>query len=258
MKNTPESVTGHKPLDRAFQILSAVAGAGRPMSMTEIGLQCRLPLPTVHRLVADLSERALLAPALGSKKLVVGSALVNLGAAAVNAAIGGHSVHEVLVRLSARIGEDFQVAHRVNDDLVYLDVVHAARSQGLRFEQGRHSPLHCTSIGKLFLAEMPPEAFERWLASVQLTRLGPNTIVTAEQLREVVSHVRKAQWASSNEEIAAGVVGCAVPIRIKGRLVAGLGISVPTARVRFIEMDQFRAPMQEAAAEIGTRLAGDI
>lgn len=255
MKNPPETVTRYKPLDRVLQVLGAVAGADRPLSMTEIANQCELPLPSVHRLVAELTERGLLGGVLGSKKLVIGPALVSLGAAALNAAMRANPVHEVLVGLSSRLGEDFQVAHRVDDDLVYLDVAHAARSQGLRFEQGRHSPLHCTSIGKLFLAEMPEEAFERWLARANLARLGPNTIVSRDKLREVVAQVRQAQWASNNEEIAAGVVGCAVPIRVNGRLVAGLGISVPSARVKFSEIEQFRAPMQEAADEIGARLA---
>jgi DNA-binding IclR family transcriptional regulator len=141
---------------------------------------------------------------------------------------------------------------------VYLDAVHAARSQGLHFEHGRHSPLYCTSIGKLFLADMPREAFERWLTQVELKAAAPNTIVSADKLRRVIDGVRKQQWASSNEEMAAGVVGCAVPVRdANGRLIAGLGVSAPSARLPFSQIDQFREPMRAAAAEISSRLSAD-
>lgn len=257
MDTTSPEVTRDQPLDRLLLVLRAVATAQRPVSMTEVANQCDLPLPSVHRLVAQLAERGLLKTVPGSKKLVVGFALVSLGAAALDASMHSDPVHDVLVSLSARIGEDFQLAHRVDDDLVYLDVVHAARSQGLRFQQGRHSPLYCTSIGKLYLAEMPADAFERWLKRAELTSLGPNTITDASKLRTVVKAARKEQWASSNEEISAGVVGCAVPVRVNGQLVAGLGISVPSARVKFADIEQFREPMQVAAAEISVRLAAE-
>lgn len=257
MSSTFEEVTKDQPLDRLLSVLRAVADAGRPITMTEVANQCGLPLPSVHRLVAQLSERGLLRNVPGTKKLIVGSALISLSAAALDASMRADPVHDILVALSTQIGEDFQIAHRVDDDLVYLDVVHAARSQGLRFQQGRHSPLYCSSIGKLYLAEMPVDVFERWLQHTRLEPLAPHTIVSPDLLRDVVQAVRTSQWASSNEEIAAGVVGCAVPIRVKGKLVAGLGISVPSARVKFSEIEQFRKPMQEAAAEIGARLTAE-
>jgi DNA-binding IclR family transcriptional regulator len=73
-----------------------------------------------------------------------------------------------------------------------------------------------------------------------------------------VRKVKKEGWAMSNEEIAAGVVGCAVPIRdFDGRLVAGLGLSIPSARVAFDQLSQFRAAMQSAAAEIAAALAAE-
>jgi DNA-binding IclR family transcriptional regulator len=251
-------VTTDQPLDRLLCVLRVVANAARPMTMTQVATECALPLPTVHRLLAQLMERGLLKYLPGSKKLTVGFALVSLGAAAVDAAMRADPIHDVLVSLSARIGEHCQIGHRVDNDVVYLDAVHAARSQGLHFEHGRHSPLYCTSIGKLFLADMPREAFERWLTQVELKAVAPNTIVSADRLRRVIDGVRKQQWASSNEEMAAGVVGCAVPIRdANGQLVAGLGVSAPSARLPFGQIDQFREPMRAAAAEISSRLSAD-
>ena len=253
---TSHPVTTDQPLDRVFAVLRAVANSAQPMSMTQVAKECALPVPTVHRLLAQLTERGLLKYLPGSKRLTVGFALVNLGTAAVDAAMRTDPIHEVLVSLSTRIGEHCQIGQRMNNDVVYIDAVHTARSQGLHFDHGRHSPLYCTSIGKLFLAEMPRDAFESWLRQVELKRVAPNTIVSPDKLRTVINAVRKQQWASSNEEMAAGVVGCAVPIRTPdGQLVAGLGISVPSARVPFSEMMQFRKPMQAAAAEICRRLS---
>jgi len=65
----------------------------------------------------------------------------------------------------------------------------------------------------------------------------------------VLDATRKRGWAKTNEEDVRGVVDCAVPILSPDReLIACLAVSVPMARVSFVELDRFIAPLQKAAA----------
>lgn len=256
MNSEPHAVARDQPLDRLLHVLTVVAQADRPITMTDVATACGLPVPTVHRLVAQLEERRLLKRVLGSKKLAVGVGLVNLGAAAVSASLRADQSHQILVALSGRIGEHCQIGQRLDNEVVYVDAVYTTRSQGLHFEHGRRAPLYCTSIGKLFLADMPPDQFDWWLEHAELEPVAPNTIISRDTLRRVVDHVRQAQWATSDEEVVAGVVGCAVPIRnAQGTLVAGLGISVPSARLAFDALNAFQQPMRDAAAELTAAIA---
>lgn len=240
-----------QPLDRMLALLEAVAAAARPMSMTEIAQVCQLPVPTVHRLVAQAELRGLVKRMLGTKKLMVGFRLLNLGFAAVEASLRSDHPHQVLTAFAEQLGEHSQLGVRLDNSVVYVDTVKASRSQGLHFEPGRRSPLYCTSIGKLFLADLPPEEFDWWLRHADLAPITGNTIVDREQLQKAIKAVRKSGWATSNEELAVGVVGCAVPVRDKtGRLVAGLGISVPKARVAHGQLAEFRPAMETASREI--------
>jgi IclR family acetate operon transcriptional repressor len=256
---TPDGdVAREQPFDRALAVLDVVTRAARPVSVTDIAGECGLPVPTVHRLVAQLEKRALLKRVLGSKKFVVGFGLVRLGVAAIEAALRTDRPHQILVAFANQIGEHCQVGLRSENSILYIDTAQALRSKGLHFEQGRRAPLHCTSIGKLFLAEMTDAEFGWWLSHAPLEAVAPRTLVSPVTLRSVVRKVKKEGWAMSNEEIAAGVVGCAVPIRdFDGRLVAGLGLSIPSARVAFDQLSQFRAAMQSAAAEIAAALAAE-
>lgn len=259
MSTHPENNQGKpmddKPLDRLLSVMEVVARAAHPISMTDIATACDLPVPTVHRLVAQLEERRLLKRLPGSKKLLVGFALVQLGTAAVHSALRTDLPHQILVALSARIGEHCQIGQRIDNEVVYLDAASSIRSQGLRFEQGKRSPMHCSSIGKLFLADMSVEQLDWWLSHVELTRETANTITAPKQLLQAIERVRAEQWATSNEEVIAGVVGCAVPIRDEqGRLIAGLGIAVPSARVPYEGLGQFREVMEQAAREIAAAL----
>jgi IclR family acetate operon transcriptional repressor len=245
-----------QPFDRALAVVDAVVGAARPVSVTDIASECGLPVPTVHRLVAQLEKRGLLKRVLGSKKLVVGYGLVRLGIAALEAALRTDRPHQILLAFANQIGEHCQIGLRSENAVLYIDTAQAVRSKGLHFEQGRRSPLHCTSIGKLYLAEMSDAEFDWWLSHAPLQSLAPRTIVSPAALRTVVKNVKKQGWAMSNEEVAAGVVGCAVPIRdFEGRLLAGLGISVPSARVSFDQLPRFRTAMESAAAEIAAALS---
>jgi DNA-binding IclR family transcriptional regulator len=255
---SPDEVTREQPLDRALAVLEVVANATRPISMTAIAAECDLPVPTVHRLVAQLEKRGLLKRVLGSKKLLVGCALVNLSVAVIESALRSDRPHQILISFANEIGEHCQVAMRADDSLLYLDTARALKSQGLHFEQGRRSPLHCTSIGKLFLAELRDADLDWWLAHAPLEPLTPRTLVSPAELRMEVQKVRREGWGTNNEELAAGVVGCAVPIRdYAGRLIAGLGISAPSARIAFDQLPRFRTAMESAAAKIRAALPAD-
>lgn len=251
-KAKPRKGAREQPLDRALAVLDALASAARPTSITELATLCGLPVPTAHRLAGQLEARGLVKRALGSKKLLVGPALVRLGMAAAQAAVRSDRVHDVLVALAAKLGEPCQIGVRAGNEVVYVDTVRPARSAGLHFEQGRRAPLHSSSIGKIFLAELPDEQLALWLKNAELPRLTPATIVSARKLEAVIADVRRNGWAASNEEFAPGVVGCAVPIRLRdGSLIAGLGISVPSARASFAEVKRHVPLLQRAAREIG-------
>jgi len=260
MNTTPshsEDMRGERdqPLDRAMAILRAVSQAAGPSSLTDIATACDLPAPTVHRLVAQLEQRGFLKRPPGSKRLVVGHALVQLANDTIEAAARNDRARQILISLANDIGEHCQLGVRSGNDVLYVDAAQSARSSGLQFEHGKRAPLYCTSIGKLFLADMPPEDFDAWLSLARLEPHTAHTATTAQAMRTLVAKVRASGWATSNEELAAGVVGCAVPVRgRKSLLLAGLGISVPSARVAYAELERFRAPMEAAAAEISAEL----
>ena len=59
---------------------------------------------------------------------------------------------------------------------IYLDRVESAWPFGLRFEPGSRVPLHCTSMGKLFLSQLPDKKRALLLRSIPLYRYTENTI----------------------------------------------------------------------------------
>lgn len=247
----------NQPLDRAFAVIETVAKSDRALSITEIARYCNISVPSVHRIASHLEQRHLLKRAFGSKKFIVGTALVRLSAAAVEASIRADEVVKVLEALSNELGEHCQLGVRSGNEMVFSTTARAARGTGLHIEQGERAPLYCCSTGKLFLAEMAPEEFAAWLRSTPRQAATRRTLVSERKLRAAISTVREEGWAASNEELAVGIVGCAVPVRASdGRLVAGLGVTVPTARTSFGELQRFRPMMKKSAQTIAKAITG--
>lgn len=257
MRAQKKTENTEQPMDRAFAVLDTVVAQAAPVSVTDIAGALDLPVPTAHRLVAQLEKRGLLKRALGSKKVLIGEALVRLGVSAVEAAMRTDRPHQILLALSTSLGEHVQVGVRSDNDVLYVDTARVPLSgPGLMFEQGRRAPLHCTSIGKIFLAEMADADFAQWLAQMPLPAATSHTITKRPQLKAAITQVRKTGWAVSDEEFAVGVVGCAVPIRRRdGQLIAGLGLSVPSARMSLADLVPYRAQMESAAKSIAEALA---
>lgn len=159
--------------------------------------------------------------------------------------------HQILLGLAGELGEPCHLGVRSADEIVYVDAARTKRSAGLQFEPGRRAPMHCTSIGKIYLADLSEEELAWWLTHTDLPKLARATITSKPKLRSVVGEARKNGWAASIEEFAPGVVGCAVPVRLgNGKLLAGLGVSVPSARTTFSKLKAFVPVLKNAAHQI--------
>lgn len=257
MKNKSSRVSQSQPLDRALIILEALAGARRPLTVTELAAACELPLTTAHRMTQQLEERGMVKRALGSKKLIVGTRLARLGSAASEAAARTDRTHHLLMELAREVGESCQLGIRSGDEVMYVDTAQITPAIGLHFEQGRRSPLYCTSIGKLYLAEMDEAELEWWLDTTRRVAHTPNTVTDKAQFLEMARTIRQRQWAANNEELLLGVAGCAVPIRLStGQLLACVGLYVPTARMPFERLTEYVPALNETARKIARTVEG--
>jgi IclR family transcriptional regulator, acetate operon repressor len=250
----PDPQSREQPLDRIFLLMEAVARAGKPTTITEIAAQIGLPPPTVHRLVAQLVSRDLLKRALDSKRVLVGPRLVDFGARVLKGAMLADQSHLILSNLANELGEHCQVGIVAEGAVLYVDTARADRALGLQFQPGRRAPLHCTSMGKLFLASLPETSFEEWLSGSLLKSYTGNTITDRKLLRREIAAIRLRGWASNREEYVPGVSGCAVPLPGGGSFVAGLGTSAPSVRLDSAKMKELVPRLSSAAEAIAQAL----
>ncbi|MFJ2773654.1 IclR family transcriptional regulator [Streptomyces sp. NPDC087300] len=219
---------GPASVDRALDLLEAVARSSRPVGAKALAAELGCALSTVYHLLAPLTARGHLArtpdgfalgprvPALyrsfqrhagvdaGTRKLLLG----------VRRAAGAHAY------LSARRGGRIAV----------VDSTTAVLADGSDpFEVGVDQGAHATAHGKVLLASLGRPARRRYLDEHGLPRLTEHTITSPDRFEAELRRVRAAGVAVSVGETDPAYTCVAVPLDDGAR---ALSVSLPTAEFR--------------------------
>ena len=237
---------------RSFAILEHVAGSRAPVDVLDIIASLKLPKATAYRLVDWFVTQGYLAREPGRRRLIVGPKLTNLAFGALSASMRNDTPHVVLQRLVHTLNETCNIGTLLNGEVVYLDRVEAEHwPLRLHYTIGSRVPLHCSAIGKLYLALAAAPRRRRLLQSLELRRFTDRTITDGARLDAELRQIRKEQVSFDREEYLVGVICMAVPvIGRNGELLAALAIQAPEARMNVQTARGHLAALRGAAGEL--------
>jgi DNA-binding IclR family transcriptional regulator len=240
-------------MGKAFSIIEIVATTRQPLSMPEIVRATGLTKPTAHRITTLLCEMGLLErdPMLGG--FVEGPRLLSLALDALQASAPRSLRHAVLKSVSDETGETCNLGVMVGAEVVYIDRVEAKWPLGLRFEAGSRVPAHCTAIGKLLLSRLPARERAQMLTALPLARYTARTLTDPAKLAAELDRIATTDISVDNSEFIDGVVCVAVPVvTTAGRVIGGIAVSAPEARVSLDQALGFVDTMRTAAARLAS------
>lgn len=239
-------------LARGLDVLELFASASGEFSQTEISEALNLPMPTVHRLVAVLTERGWLDRDPASRRLRPGIEMVRL----VPALIGGMRLPELtrprLIRLASELRETVNLATLQGAEVVYVLSESADRLLTSHVTVGMRLPAHCTALGKCLLAQLPQDVARVALGDEPYERRTERTLTTWTSLAEDLAAIREAGVSISEEEYEVGLVSVAVPVLwVHGPGTGAINVSLPAARATAEFRDLLTDRLVQAAGEIG-------
>ena len=247
------AVVGRSPsvqsVDRAVTVMEFLSRRGWS-GVTEVARELGIHKSTAYRLLTTLRDRGLVEQDAATEKYRLGFGLVVL-ARAVSADLDILRCAKPLCeRLSERTGETVTVAVLEGDDAV---VIHQSisRASALSVDwTGRHTPLHATAAGKIFLLYMPEDQRLRVLEE-PLERFTENTIVDPASLRDHISRIRHEGYGYTVEELETGLNAIGAPIRsAEGVVVGAVSVSGPAFRLPTHALPEIGALSKRAATEI--------
>ncbi|GAA1236916.1 allantoin degradation transcriptional regulator AllR [Kitasatospora nipponensis] len=242
-------------VERAFQLLEALADSGGIATLSELSTTSGLPMPTIHRLVRTLAQQGYVRQDT-ARRYTLGPRLIRLGETAGR--LLGSWARPYLAELMEATGETANLAVLEGGEVVYVGQVQSRRSMRMFTEVGRRVQPHCTGVGKALLAQLPEDEARAVLGPHQLPAHTEFTLTDPDELLAQLAAARAAGYVVDDQEQEIGVrcIAVAVP---GAPTPTALSVSGPEARIRALEEqtgDSALVPvMREIAERLGAVLA---
>lgn len=247
------SAEGVQSLDRAFLLLELMADAGGEVAISRLAADSGLAVSTIHRLVRTLVARGYVRQ-LPSRRYVLGPRLIHLGERSSRVLATWAEPH--LYRLVDTIGETANMAMLDGDRVVYAAQVPSRHSMRMFTEVGRRVHLHCTGVGKVLLAQMPPETARRLVVQAGMPARTDRTVTDPDELIAQLPAIAEQGYALDDGEQEAGVRCVAVPVP-GGAAAGAISVSGPAGRLGLDAVPRVVPVLQAAAAALASELRED-
>lgn len=242
---------------RVLHVLEVLSRATTPPTVAQLAARLKVPKTTMMRMLRAMLEEGWLVRVPSGGGFVTGPRARALGIDTLRSTPLIRDCLAVMRDLVSQLDETCNLTALDGNGVVYVARVEASHPLGVHFEHGARVPLYCTASGKLFLARMPRPDRQRMLATVQLQRHTPNTLIDAAALADHLDHPRSRHVGVDNEEFIRGMVAIAVPVVDEhGAMVAAVACHGPTARITLDGLMANLHRLQAAAVSIRAILLG--
>lgn len=241
---------------RALSVITAFTDAGPLLTLGALASATGLSKPTIRRILLTLQQLGYVrsegtAYALTPRVLALGYAyLSSLHLPAV--------AQPVMEELTEQLGEGTSLATLDGDEVVYVNRVQRHRITSINLAVGTRLPAHATSMGHVLLADLEPQALDRYFATARLQALTGRTITSQPALAERLREVRERGWDAVDQELEIGRRSAAAPVRdASGKVLAALSLSFGTADRTMADLvSTCVPPLLTAARRISEALGG--
>ncbi|WP_167044684.1 IclR family transcriptional regulator [Salinibacterium sp. ZJ454] len=241
---------GDSVLGRAGRMLRAFGEDDGPLTLSELAARSRLPLPTAHRIAAELTQQGFLDRADG--RFSIGTGLWELGQLAPVSLRLRHAAMPHLMRLYDATGENVHLAVLDGFEALYLERITGPRAVRLLSRVGGRHPLHTTGVGKALLTTRDDAWFSAY-AAVPLERDTTFSITSHERLRADIRAARERGYAITRQEMTLGNVSIAAAVPdVAGLPPAAIGVVTHLERADEERLSPLIvATARDIAAELG-------
>ena len=246
-----DSGSGKVPaVDRAFAVLELLARSSSGLSISTVARRLRVPKSSMHLIIAALENRGYLRKELPSHKYFVGFGLTALSRLALER-LEPRKSHGPISELAAMTGLTVHLAVLMGGEAVLIDRAQPPAFSELGTWVGQRMHLHCTAVGKVLLAFLSDEEFNRTLQGRRLLKHNHRTICSAAKLRSEMAKIRAVGYSVDDEEEEIGVRCIGAPIFDQaGKALAAISLAGTTEQIPVEQIENHAKSLIQVADRI--------
>ncbi len=239
--------------DRAIEILLLFSQDHPVWTSQEISNHLDMPRSTTYRYLASLRANALIVQD-GRGTFSLGPRLLQMAQVArisnPMVAVAMHKMQE----LAERFEENVVLNERVGQEIISLDRIDSPQRIVLKSTRTHLLPWPATGSAKVLLAFAEPAESQELVAALEPVTYTDHTIPTLDKLLKHLEGVRKAGYATSDEERDPDVWGASVPLFQAGACCHALSVVGPKFRMSPQRRKAIIEALLQASREISAQL----
>ena len=240
-------------LARGLAVIQAFDSAHAEMTLSEVARRTDLTRATARRFLLTLADLGYVRT--DGRLFALTPQVLRLGHAFLSSMGLPEIAQPHLEALSAEVGESVSVAVLDDTDIVYVARVATRRIMTVGISVGTRFPAYATSMGRVLLAHLDPDALEDYLRRAELRELTSHTVHDRDALLAELAAVRRQGYALVDQELEPGLRSIAAPIvGADDQVVGAVNVSTHTSLVTSDLRVTHLPALLRAAEAIGTDL----
>ena len=243
-------------LTRGLKVLELFTLETPSLTLTEIVHTLKLSKSTAFRVVSTLQAQGYIERDPSTHRYRPSLKVLQLGFTAINSLGLRQVARPYLERLALEVNETVSLCVLSDMDIIYVDRVRNHAIVGVMLNVGSRLSAHCTALGKVLLAHLPPEELSSRLAQTMLEPCTSHTIVNRESFLGELASIRQQGYAIDDEELTFGLRAVAAPIRdASQKAIAAINVTGSVMTMTLERIDhEFRSAVMKMAEQISSAL----
>jgi IclR family transcriptional regulator, pca regulon regulatory protein len=222
-KNSPYTI---EALARGLDVLSLFSREHPTLAMSEVVELSGLSKATAYRVLSTLEATGYLKREAQTKRYSPSLKVLTLGFTAINNLDLRQIARPYLEQFAQKL--ELTTSLSVLDGLwvVYADRIRNRAIVGVLLGLGDRIPAHCSSMGKVMLAQLPEDELDARLAESDFAPCTARSILSAKTFKAELKIVKHRGYAFNDGELASGLRAIAAPIfNSQKEVVAAVNVS---------------------------------
>jgi IclR family transcriptional regulator, pca regulon regulatory protein len=236
-------------LARGLAVIQAFSDSKLQLTNSQLSAKTGLSRAAVRRCLYTLTKLGF-AGSDDSRHFYLRPRILALGHSYISSIPIASAAHPVLEHVSRQLHESCSIATLDGLEIIYVARASVTRIMAVDLRVGSRLPAFCTSMGRVLLANLPPEEQEACIAQIDFVPMTDRTVRSPEKLRQILKLVRRNGYAIVDQELELGLRSIAVPIQSPtGRVVAALNVGTHAQRVSIQDLQVRFLPHLRAGAQ---------
>lgn len=233
-------------LDKTFAILEVLARTGRALSLAELAEECRMPKPTVYRILRSLRDLGYVEQPDRGGAYGLSGRLASLREFGRDEALRDKAL-PLMRELHGRFDETVNLGLLEGIYIRYAHVIETTQALRWIVKPGARDLFHTTALGRAIVSSLPAEQQARLLAKVCAALPARGRAATRAKLERELAATRERGYALEEQETVEGVACVATSLAPWGEPLAAVSVSVPVHRFPADQRAALIRAMQHAA-----------